>query len=541
MRNTRSPRGDAPEIAPDEVPIGGDLDSAMPRAAPLRRNAMANIAGRGVSVLLWVVVTPFALHRLGNERFGIWSLFFVLSGYVATLDLGMSAGVSRFVAMSAARGDRLDARRVILRSLLLSAGLGLVWALACVVSRGLFVRVFHVPAAWIPEVGASLAIFAGSLLVFSIAQVLQGALVGFQRLDLWNFYFLTGQAVNTAVLCLGLAAGLGLRAAAWAAVCGHSVVLLLSARSVRAELRRLAGGEHADRASWKDLLGFGAMIQLSNFFNVGQTQAPKVLLGAAGRLVGVTQFELGFKVTNGFWSLPTLIQSAVAPAVAHAVEVGGDDPARAIYEWCSRWIFMLTSWLLGMLWLVAPALFHLWLGESRPEAVAVARWLVAAFMISTLGGPATAVGRGKGWPGLEALNFGVAVTVNVVAGLWLVPRFGAPGAAMAMVVSYVVASTCLVTIFHHRLHVSTFGWLSRQVVPRFAPAVAIAAALWYPASRWPSSSRAGALLETASEAVGFTLLYAALTWRNGDARLVWTRARGWLARGLAMRTGLAGG
>ena len=202
---------------------------------------MANIAGRGVSVLLWVVVTPFALHRLGNERFGIWSLFFVLSGYVATLDLGMSAGVSRFVAMSAARGDdRLDARRVILRSLLLSAGLGLVWALACVVSRGLFVRVFHVPAAWIPEVGASLAIFAGSLLVFSIAQVLQGAR-GVPAARPVEFLFphrpggehrgaVPGARRGARPSRRGL--GRGVRT---------SVVLLLSARSVRAELRSARG------------------------------------------------------------------------------------------------------------------------------------------------------------------------------------------------------------------------------------------------------------------------------------------------------------
>ena len=43
-------------------------------------DALANVAGRVVSILLWLVITPYALGRLGPERFGVWALFFVLSG-----------------------------------------------------------------------------------------------------------------------------------------------------------------------------------------------------------------------------------------------------------------------------------------------------------------------------------------------------------------------------------------------------------------------------------------------------------------------------
>jgi hypothetical protein len=71
---------------------------ALARAARgrLRRSALANVVGRGASAVLWLVVTPLALSRLGPERFAVWSLFFVLGGYMASLDLGMSNGVSRY-------------------------------------------------------------------------------------------------------------------------------------------------------------------------------------------------------------------------------------------------------------------------------------------------------------------------------------------------------------------------------------------------------------------------------------------------------------
>ena len=75
----------------------------------LRRNAIANVIGRRASVLMWVVLTPFLLARLGDQRFGVWSLIFGFSGYVANLDFGMTSSVARFVAVAIARRDRRSA------------------------------------------------------------------------------------------------------------------------------------------------------------------------------------------------------------------------------------------------------------------------------------------------------------------------------------------------------------------------------------------------------------------------------------------------
>ena len=73
--------------------MGESLSPAPPAAgavlaAPgLRRNALANLAGRVVSAAVWIALTPWALARLGEERFGVWALLFALSGYVGLLDL----------------------------------------------------------------------------------------------------------------------------------------------------------------------------------------------------------------------------------------------------------------------------------------------------------------------------------------------------------------------------------------------------------------------------------------------------------------------
>jgi O-antigen/teichoic acid export membrane protein len=501
------------------------------RSPNLRRNAIANIAGRAASAVLWIAVTPYALRQLGQERFGVWALFFVLSGYLGVLDLGMSGGVGRFIAVAVARDYRAEARRAILRSLALSVSLGLLWCVACVVGRGPFLTFFHVPEVWAPEVSRSLAIFGFSLLILSVAQVLQYSLIGFQRFDLWNLYYLVGLVVNATLLVVGLAMGRGLIAAACAAVAGQAVVGFLAARSVRACLRRVAdkpgGGEGA---SWRELLRFGAMVQASSAFSVGQMQAGKVMLGALGRLAWVTQFELAFRVTNGFWALPVLIQGAAYPAAAQAHEVGGNEQVREVYAWCCRWVFSLAGLILGLVWLIAPALFRLWLGEGHPVAASAARWLAIAFAMSTLAGPATAIARGIGAPVLEVLNFAVAFVLNLLLGLWFIPRLGPDGAAMAMAVSFAVAAACLLSVLHRRLGISTAAWLLRTAGPRLLPAALVAGALWLAVWRWPLDSRPQSLAAVFVESLLFTFLYVAVTWPTGDARAVWARGRAWLAR-----------
>jgi O-antigen/teichoic acid export membrane protein len=308
------------------------------------------------------------------------------------------------------------------------------------------------------------------------------------------------------------------------------VAITLAAFSLRAQLGRSGQGARAEVVSWRELLGYGFVVQASNGVCLMQVQAPKVILGMLGRLAGVTQFELGFKVANALWSLPTLLQMSVVPAAAHAGATGGAPAVREIYAWCCRWTFAAGAWSLCALWLLAPPLFRLWIGSGHDETIAVARWLAVAFLIATLTGPANAVARGRGWPELEAMYYGVALVVNVPLGIALVPSLGAPGAAFAMVVSFAVASVVVLVIFHRRLGVASGPWLKRMVLPRYVPAALLVAALQLIAARLRWDSPLAAILGIGLGGMLFTALYAAAAWRTGDPAALWYHARAWVVQ-----------
>lgn len=432
----------------------------------LRRNAVANFLGRAFTALLWVAVTPFVLSRLGPERFGIWSLFFTFLSYLLAFDLGLSSTMTRFVAAKRGSGDGAGLRRTLRKGLGLGLGLGLVWAIFVVVTRGWVVGIFRVPSPIVPETLEALILFALAVLLMFPAQVILGSLQGFERLDLSNLCMAIGVASQVVTLYVGLAAGAGLKAAAVAGVVSQGVTGLLGAGMLRGRLREIPHGEKETGPSWRDLMHFGAALQLAGLLVVVQLQSGKITLGLLGNLAMVSDYEVAFRVANAVGSLPVLIMLSVIPAASHAWERGGGAAVVPLFMSTSRWVYSLAVMTLGMLWLVAPDITRVWLGPEHDRIAFLIRLWVIVYATILVWGPGTAVARGIGIPWLEVWGLTASVIANVGLSLWWVPRYGTAGAIAALGASFGVAVVLFVATFHGSSGMPFRPWLSRAFLPR---------------------------------------------------------------------------
>src|SRR3954452_7832421 len=103
----------------------------------IARNAACNWAGFVVQLAVAFLLTPFVLAKLGDVRYGAWTLIVGLSGYYGLLDLGFRAGLTQYLTRHLANRDFEQLNRtastgvVVLGGcgvLILLAGLGLAWA-----------------------------------------------------------------------------------------------------------------------------------------------------------------------------------------------------------------------------------------------------------------------------------------------------------------------------------------------------------------------------------------------------------------------------
>jgi O-antigen/teichoic acid export membrane protein len=306
-----------------------------------------------------------------------------------------------------------------------------------------------------------------------------GSLQGFERLDLSNACMVLGVASQVATLCVGLAAGGGLKAAALAGVVGQGVTGLLGVGMLRGQLRGISHDGRDTGPSWRDMMHFGAALQLAGLLTVVQFQSGKITLGLLGNLAMVSEFEVAFRVANAVGSLPVLIMLSVIPAASHAWERGGQPAVVPLFLSTSRWVFSQAVMTLGLLWLLAPDITRLWLGPEHERIAFLIRLWVIVYAIILVWGPGTAVARGIGIPWPEVWGLTASVIVNIGLSLWWVPRHGTVGAITALGVSFLVAVLLFMAMFHRRSRIAFGPWFGREFLPRaLAGFLAVALCSW---------------------------------------------------------------
>src|SRR3989338_3679611 len=69
------------------------------------RNTALNVIGRSWQFLITIFLAPYVVSHLGNERYGIWVLVSVLTGYFGLLDLGVGFSFIKYISEFYAKKD----------------------------------------------------------------------------------------------------------------------------------------------------------------------------------------------------------------------------------------------------------------------------------------------------------------------------------------------------------------------------------------------------------------------------------------------------
>ncbi len=486
------------------------------------------MAGRAGSLVFWVAFTPFILHHLGPQRFGLWSLLFVFTTYMLIMDLGVGNALARYAADLRARGrmtllgDYVGTAGLFYGCLCIVFVLG-TWALADPLLAAL-----HIPR----EIGEARQVLLMSAVVAGLAGFLSltnGVLTGFQRLVAVNAVALAALVPSGIGIALALRNGWGLPGLLTSQIVATLVALALASiwlyRSTPGlPLRPLAW----NRSAARDLFSLGAWMQLTNLTVAMHQHLDKFFLARFTGLGSVTGYELGFRVANGLFALPILALGPVAPVAAELFALGDLPRVRELHGRGLRWIAGLALPLLGATWMAAPWLMRGWLGEVPAGAVGAARFIALGLGLQALTGLGTSILRGKGRPQLEFGCLLACLTLHASLCFALVPRFGLQGALAALVVSNLFWVALFLGLFVARTKLATAVEFLRNLArPGLCAAAGIAAALMVlgripgPAmlSR-PVSLLLGGGLLVGGTALGLLFLLGTGHFRSEDRRLL---------------------
>ena len=401
----------------------------------LKNNFVVNLTSPVVRIAIALVTIPIYIHHLGNARYGVLTIAWILVGYFGFLDLGLSrASINALAKLRAA--PQPERARVLLTTLILSLGFGLAGAaLLFVVGGYMFAYVLSIPPDLKEEVARSFPWMVGLFPMTLVAGVGSGALESRERFLLANSLQILGSSLGQIVPVI---------MAVW--VSPSLTVVIPSVAIVQAAsmivigvfVYRLEGPFSLRAFDWSEartLLHYGGWVTVTSVIFPILVSADQFLIGSLIGVAEVTHYAVPMNLIVRSQIFPMALGRTFFPRLsslprneAHKLAV------RALESLGYGYAAVCAPGII-----LAPVFFRYWIGpEFALVSAPVAQILFFGAWIAGLAFIAYTLIQSQGRPDLTGkLHF--AELIPFLGILWvLTSAFGIKGAATAWTLRGVV-------------------------------------------------------------------------------------------------------
>ncbi len=479
----------------------------------LKRNVIANYFGQAYAAVMALAFVPLYIKYLGIEAYGLIGIFVVLQTWLSLLDMGMRPALAR--EMARFTGDGLDAQSVwdLLRSVEVIA-LGI----AALTGIGIFLASEWLAGGWVrpeqlseDEVARAFTLMGLVVAARFIENIYTNSIAGLQRQVLQN-------AITVVMATLR---GLGAVAVlAWVSptieaffIWQGMVSLLTALMFMGVVYRLLPTPPRAATFSLSEIRNvwkFAAGMMGITFLSLLLTQIDKILLSRLLTLEAFGYYSLAAVVAGGLHIMTTPVANAFFPRFTELMTQRNEDILKEAYHLGSQLVSVLMGSAAVILIVFCDRILLLWTADSEltMRVAPIAGVLALGTGLNCLLWIPYQMQLAHGWTSLTIRINTVAVVILGPTILWVVPAYGAIGAAWVWVIlncGFLVFSI----YFMHRRLLPTEKWLWYRQDIAIPLVVATAVALccrWLVPNDLGRVSELGALLVCS----GCTLILAAL-------------------------------
>lgn len=396
----------------------------------VRRNTIYNLVGAALPVAVSLFTVPLYLSRIGEARFGILSIVWLLLGYFGLFDVGLGMASAQQIAAREPEGKSAQAR-IFWTALLTNLGLGLVGGLiAWPVAQYYFGHVMKVDPAFRSEIVAAVPWLILAVPLATVTGVATGALQGLHRFATLNMISVAGTMLFQ---LLPLAAAY-VFSASLTVVLPMAIlarVLTLLALWLDCHVNLLRSHKVAYDASMvRVLLSFGFWVTVSAFFAPFMTMIDRFAIGAFVSAAAVSAYAVPFNLGDRLCIFGNAAGSALFPRFSSSSRREASELA---YKSERVLLATMVPVSIAAIFLIRPFI-SIWVSpefslKSAPtgEILMAGIWLDAVSRI-----PLYAL-RGQFRPEVVAKIDLLVLLPYWLCLYWLISNFGIEGAAAAYV------------------------------------------------------------------------------------------------------------
>ncbi|MFM2044492.1 MAG: hypothetical protein RLY86_3068, partial [Pseudomonadota bacterium] len=397
------------------------------RAQSLKLSFAFNLAGMAVPIAVALVTIPLYLQTMGESRYGVLAIAWLLLGYAGFLDLGLSRATANALARLA-EAPLIERGRLIVSALYLNSLLGIAGGGVIAVLGGMvFQWWFDLPPDLAAEAAAALPWLGAMLPMALLSGIAIGALESKERFLAANVLQVTGSTLGQVVpviIAMHVGPGLDLVIPAAFAMRLVSLVLILGVLAHSERIRPY----RFDPKVGRSLFQYGAWVSVTGVVGPILTSVDQVIIGAKLGTAAVAHYAVPMNLTVKAQGVAAALARTMFPRFSRY------DSAAAI-DLAERSTVTLAygfGAICGSAMILAGPFLEVWINpEFAAQATPVAHILILGAWINGLAFLALFLVQGQGRPDLAA-RIHLAELLPFLALLWLlVQAYGLEGAAVA--------------------------------------------------------------------------------------------------------------
>src|SRR5438876_6899352 len=429
---------DVPPPAVDAPARVDETGVELKRGAFLNTIAMLASNFRGIFTFL-------VARLLGPAALGIFSVAWSTTDIISKIGvLGLDNAITTFIARSEAVGNRARSRTLFRIAVVLGVAQSIITAGIVIVGLRFFNNRLHVQPQMVSALALVLCAMPG-LALYRISTAISRGMKVMQH-DIYS-RGMTEPIATTLAFLLALAVGFKESSPEVAAIVGTAASALVALGLASKLFRHIPA--HTDVVSplgeARSLIAYAAPISIYQLINAFIARLDLIMLGYfVGRAPGVTLVTVGIYSAvignaNRLRKVNQAFNPIFAPVVAGMTATGDHDVAAATYARLAQWMLWILLPLVAVLSLAGGTILLIY-GPTFRQGGA---WLGIVALASAinafvyLGETVIMVQR----PQLNLLHSLITCAVAFAGLLWLIPRFGAFGAAVGILLPYIVQGT----------------------------------------------------------------------------------------------------
>ena len=444
----------------------------------LIKNIFSNWAMMFVSIAIAFFMSPFLVHNLGKEQYGIWALVLSIVSYSGFLDAGMRQSLARYIPKYYAVKDYPKLNQVLSTTDAIYWVTGSLVMLATLVVAFFFIGVFNVTAEYMPVMRITL-ILVGVNEAMRFVFITRSALGPFHRYDIGNAIDILGTVANALVVVIFI--GRGYSIITLAVIMVSTFFLKFFIRSIY-QKRLVPEIEyklaHVNKQTFKELFEYGAV----SFFIVVAWMvifnSDNVIIGMFLNTTDVTYYSIAGMMINYLRTLINAIGTPLIPTISHLEASNNYEEIAGLYTKLSKYLNYLAACIAIGILFYGGHFINLWMGEGFKSTVNVLHILIipAAIYLPQVVANSVLLGISRHRTLLKVLAF--EAIIKIVLSVILIKPLGIYGVAIGTALPQFV----IYTFIYPRIFTRIIGLELKKYYTMNLKAIAIASALTVPIS-----------------------------------------------------------